>query len=143
MALYPEIDSPCPYRDDLSAIMDGDTCRLCKREVFDLTFMSDDQRVAFMKGCAGEVCVRYSMPLRSTLAATALAAAAFVLPTAAAACEDQVMTIEVMAGGIKDPANVQYVKDASDKNVPAVPVVYEPKPEAPAPQQAVNSKAPS
>jgi len=141
MALYPKIDSPCPYRGDLSAILDGDVCRLCRREVFDLTAMGDAERVAFMKGCAGEVCVIYRMPMRTALAAAALAAAVAAVPTAAAACSDPTNVEMVIVGGIKDPANVQYVKDTSDRNVPSVPVVYEPKKEAPPP---VNSaKAPS
>lgn len=141
MALYPKIDSPCPYKGDLSAILDGDVCRLCKREVFDLTAMGDAERVAFMKGCAGEVCVTYRMPMRTALAAAALAAAVAAVPTAAAACSDPTNVEMVIVGGIKDPANVQYTKDTSDRNVPAVPVVYEPKTEPP---QPVNSaKAPS
>jgi predicted Fe-S protein YdhL (DUF1289 family) len=141
MALYPKIESPCPYKGgDLAAIMDGDVCRLCKREVFDLTAMGDAERVAFMTGCAGEVCVTYRMPMRTALAAAVLAAAVVAVPTAAAACSDPTETyITVVVGGIKDPANVQYVKDTSDQNVPAVPVVYEPKD---APQQAPVSSAP-
>ena len=137
MALYPKIESPCPYKGDLSAIMDGDVCRLCKREVFDLTLMGDAGRVAFMKSCSGEVCVTYRMPMRSALAAAALVA----VPTAAAACSDaiEIQTV-VVTGGIKDPANVQYVRDRSDKGAPEVPVVYEPKHDVPAP---VSSKAPS
>jgi hypothetical protein len=141
MALYPKIGSPCPYKGDLSAILDGDVCRLCKREVFDLTALGDAERVAFMKGCTAEVCVTYRMPMRTALAAAALAAAVVAVPTAAAACSDPTNVEMVIVGGIKDPANVQYVKDTSDRNVPSVPVVYEPKQESP---QPVNSaKAPS
>ena len=143
MTLYPKIESPCPYKGNLSAIMDGDVCRLCKREVFDLTFMGDAERVAFMKGCAGEVCVTYRMPMRTALAAAALAAAVVVVPGVAAACSDATEVETVIVGGIKDPANVQYIKDTSDKNVPAVPVVYEPKQDAPPPQPVNSAKAPS
>jgi hypothetical protein len=124
MAIFPKIQSPCPYKGDLSAIMDGDVCRLCERQVFDLTAMSDGERVAFMKGCAGEVCVSYRLPLRPALAAAAIAAAAIAVPTAAAACSDATEVV-VFTGGIKDPANVQYVKDISSDAVPALPVVYE------------------
>ena len=123
MAIFPKIQSPCPYKGDLSAIMDGDMCRLCKREVFDLSGMSDGERVAFMKGCAGEVCVSYR--LRPALAAAAFAVAAIALPTAAAACSDATEVETVIVGGIKDPANVQYVKDNSSDAVPEIPVVYE------------------
>ena len=38
MAVFPKVQSPCPYKGQLSEIMDGDTCRLCNRQVFDLIF---------------------------------------------------------------------------------------------------------
>ena len=135
MAVFPKIQSPCPYKGDLSAIMDGDMCRLCKREVFDLSGMSDGERVAFMKGCAGEVCVSYR--LRPALAAAAFAVAAIALPTAAAACSDATEVETVIVGGIKDPANVQYAKDNSSDAAPQLPVVYESA--RPARTQAVQS----
>src|SRR5215471_12781011 len=124
MALFPKIQSPCPYLDRLSSIMDGDVCRVCKREVFDLTGMSDGERVAFMKGCAGEVCVSYKIPAR--WAAAALAVAAVSTPVAATACGD-ITEVVVTAGGIKDPANASYVHVPDDKSAPNLPVVYEDK----------------
>lgn len=129
MALFPKIESRCPYKGDISSVMDGDVCRLCKREVFDLTAMSDGERVAFMKGCSGEVCVSYRMP---AIAAMALAAAAVALPTAAAAADQEIV---IVTGGIHDPQNARYVQVPDGKPAPALPVVYEPKP--------VSSKAPS
>ena len=127
MAIYPKIQSPCPYKGDISAIMDGEVCRLCKREVFDLTHMTDGERVAFMQGCAGEVCVKYSFPLKPAVAAAAIAVAAIVVPTAAAACSDATETETVVVGGIKDPANLQYVQVPDAKQAPALPVVTEPQ----------------
>jgi predicted Fe-S protein YdhL (DUF1289 family) len=124
MALFPKIQSPCPYLDRLSSIMDGETCRVCKREVFDLTDMSDGERVAFMKGCSGEVCVTYRFPVRPAVAAAALAVAAIVVPTAVAACDATSETV-VVTGGIKDPANAQYIQVPDGKAVPNLPVVYE------------------
>src|SRR5438105_40030 len=123
MAIFPKIQSPCPYKGEISSIMDGDMCRLCKRQVFDLTEMSDDARVAFMKGCTGEVCVSYRFPLRPVLAAAALAAATIAVPTAAAACTDARTEMVVLVGGINDPANVEYVKDTTDGAVPELPVI--------------------
>jgi predicted Fe-S protein YdhL (DUF1289 family) len=123
MAIFPKIQSPCPYKGNLSDIMDGDVCRLCKREVFDLTAMSDGERVAFMKSCTGEVCVSYRMPVR--LAAAAIAVAAIAAPTVAAACADATGETVVVTGGIKDPANAKYAQDTSDRAVPQIPVVYE------------------
>jgi predicted Fe-S protein YdhL (DUF1289 family) len=124
MAIFPKIQSPCPYKNQLSSIMDGDTCRMCKRQVFDLSDMTDDERVAFMKGCGGEVCVSYS--LRPALAAAAVAIAAIAAPTVATAC-DATDPVVVFVGGIKDPANVQYVQDSADSEIPVLPVVYEDK----------------
>ncbi|MBV9991042.1 MAG: hypothetical protein JOZ72_07085 [Alphaproteobacteria bacterium] len=125
MAIYPKIQSPCPYKGDICDIMDGDVCRLCKREVFDLTHMSDRERVAFLKGCAGQVCVKYSFPLKPAVAAAAIAVAAIAVPTAAAACSDETETVVLVMGGIHDPANAQYVQVPDAKQAPALPVVYE------------------
>ncbi len=120
MALYPRIQSPCPYKNNLSAVMDGDFCRMCKRHVVDLSPMSDIQRVAVLKGCSGEVCVSYSIPAR--LAAAAIAMAAVTAPVAAAAqCVNEI--VEVVVGGIKDPSHTQFVKD--DHATPMLPVVYD------------------
>ena len=123
MALFPKIDSHCPYKGEFSAIMEGDTCRLCKRQVFDLTHMDDAGRVAFMKGCASEVCVTYKFPVRPVLAA-AVVAVAIAAPMAAAAA-DATAEMVVVTGGIKDPANVSYVQNAGDDAIPELPVVYE------------------
>jgi hypothetical protein len=120
MAIFPKIQSPCPYKGNLSDIMDGEVCRLCKREVFDLTDMSDGDRVAFIKGCSGEVCVSYRIPVM----AAAVAAIAIAAPMAAAACEATNAEM-VIVGGIKDPAHTQFVENAGDKAIPALPVVYE------------------
>jgi hypothetical protein len=103
--------------------MDGDMCRMCKRQVFDLTSMSDGERVAFIKGCSGDVCVTYKFPVRKVLAA-AVAIAAIGAPMAAAAC-DATDVVIVSGGGIKDPANVKFVENPGDKAIPELPVVYE------------------
>lgn len=125
MALFPRIQSPCPFKGDLARIMDGDVCRLCKRQVFDLNAMSDDARMAFLKGCSEEICVTYKFPLRPAIAAAALATA-MIAPTALAACEATGEMV-IVTGGIKDPANAQYVQAPVDKSTPALPVVYESK----------------
>jgi predicted Fe-S protein YdhL (DUF1289 family) len=151
MAIYPKVQSPCPYKGDLSAIMDGDVCRLCKREVFDLTHMSDDERVIFMENCTSEVCVTYRFPVKPMLAA-AVVAAAVAIPVAAAACDATTETV-VFVGGIKDPAHTQWVQNAGDRSIPALPVVYESQASAPGqaanasnsapPEMPVNSREPS
>ncbi len=123
MAVFPKIQSPCPYKSDLRAVMDGDFCRMCERHVFDLTAWSDDERVAFLAGCEEEVCVSYRLPLRPAVAAAALAVAALGVPTAAAANADDELAIIV--GGIKDTQFVEYVETAEDRARPELPVVYE------------------
>lgn len=144
MAFFPKIQSPCPYKGDLATVMDGSLCRMCKREVHDLTGWSDGERVAFLAGCETEVCVSYRI-VRPALAAAALAAAslpaaAFAQDSAAPSAEaaapaapEQIVIedIEVMVGGIADPANVEFVSAAELADIPEVPVAYED--EAPSP----------
>lgn len=137
MARFPIVDSPCPYKGKLAEIMDGDHCRLCERQVFDLTAWSDGERAAFLAGCAEQVCVTYRRPLRPALAAAAMAAAAMVAPGAAAAQQsgaDQEMM--VIVGGITDPRNAGFVEDEaaaeSDAAIPELPIVYEDEQGAPA-----------
>ena len=80
MSRFPRIDSPCPYKSQAASFMDGDMCRLCQRQVFDLSAMGEDDRIAFLRGCGEEICVSYRLPVRPAIAAAALAAAAFALP---------------------------------------------------------------
>lgn len=148
MAIFPKIQSPCPYKSELATVMDGDFCRMCKRQVHDLSDWSDGERVAFIAGCSEEVCVSYRLPLRELLAAATLASLA-AAPAAAANGEvnDSGLAIQAMAGmamgaidppeefvmvgGIKDPARAEFVETASDAAVPELPVVYEGPPAAP------------
>lgn len=140
MAMFLKIQSPCPYKSDLSAVMDGDFCRMCKRNVVDLTSWSDEQRVSFLASCETEVCVSYRLPLRPALAVAAMAATVAALPAAAQdAPVAQVAAVEaapdaapvpdeemyIIVGGIKDPKNAQFIEDPADAKMPAMPVVYE------------------
>ena len=146
MAIFPKIQSPCPYKSDLAAVMDGDMCRMCDRQVFDLSFMSDDERMAFLAGCSGEVCVSYRVAFRPALAAAAMAAA-LALPAAAAAQDTAApageaaieaitadeMSIEeaamqeqwITVGGIKDLDKLEFIEDPVDVIIPELPIVYE------------------
>jgi hypothetical protein len=139
MARFPKIHSPCPYLDRLASIMDGDVCRMCKRQVHDLSVMSDVQRDAFLKSCAGrDVCVSYR--IRPALVGAALAAAAIGAPVSAAA---QIEMVVITAGGLRSTKPIEYVETASDRATPLLPVVYEqkkPVPKAPnAPRSAKQS----
>lgn len=134
MAMFPKIQSPCPYKSQLAAIMDGDTCRMCKRVVHDLNGMDDGERVAFLSNCSEEVCVSYSFPMKPAIAAAALALAA-LSPMAAAAQDAPAADAEIdyiIVGGIKDTANIEYVQDPADASIPMLPVAYEDDRAAPA-----------
>jgi predicted Fe-S protein YdhL (DUF1289 family) len=148
MPIFPEIQSPCPYKNSLATLMDGDMCRMCQRQVFDLTAMSDGERTAFLAGCRDEICVSYRLPIRPAIAALALAAAVG-LPSAAAASPDG-ESMQIFVGGIKDPANARMVEQAGDAAMPVLPVVYEParktEPARPAAKPAgrrLSARAPS
>lgn len=138
MPIFPKIQSPCPYKSDLAAVMDGDMCRACKRNVFDLTAMDDGERLAFLAGCEEEVCVSYRLPVRAAVAAAALAAAGMSVPAmgqeVAAPDMEAVMesdavpydeSFDIIVGGIKDPKNVELVEVDADTSVPELPIVYD------------------
>lgn len=120
MPLFPKIQSACPYRNEFASIMDGDNCRMCKRQVVDLTAMNDGERVAFLAGCEEEVCVSYSLPIRQGIRAAAVAAA-IAIPTAAAAQEEMIITV----GGITSPSQVSMVQVPEDATIAELPVLYE------------------
>lgn len=139
MARFPKIDSPCPYKSQLSAVLDGDFCRMCEREVFDLSGWSDGERAAFLSGCETEVCVRYTLPIRPAIAAAALAVAAIAAPahaqdtasaSAALSVPDEELD-QVIVGGIKDPKNARLVEDPADAALPQLPVVFDEPAETP------------
>ncbi|ATQ41912.1 hypothetical protein CSW64_05540 [Caulobacter mirabilis] len=118
---------------------------MCQRQVVALDAMSDDQRVAFLDGCAEEVCVSYRLPLGRIAAATALAFAAAAAPMAAAGQDPAELDMEVIVGGIKDPGKVAYIsvdpaQDAADAAIPELPVVYEAAPAAPGPAVQTTAK---
>ncbi len=128
MIKYPKIDTPCPYKNNLAAILDGDFCTMCERQVFDLSEMIEDERKTFLARCGEEVCVSYSM--RPAIAATALAAAAMTVPTAAIAQDTGadagfMSDMIIIVGGIKDPANTEFVENPEDASIPELPVTYE------------------
>jgi hypothetical protein len=114
--------------------MDGDMCRMCKRQVFDLSAMGEDDRIAFLQGCSEEICVSYRLPIRPAFAAAALAAAAMAMPAAAQDAPAPVAEAaqdygppeeDIFMGGIKDPANAALVAHPDDPALPDVPIVYE------------------
>jgi predicted Fe-S protein YdhL (DUF1289 family) len=140
MALFPRVQRPCPYKSDLSAVMDGDFCRMCNRNVVDLTAWSDAERVRFLSSCETEICVSYRLPLKPALVAAAMAASVAALPAAAqdappapveaVADAGQVYTdnLEIIVGGISTGPKLQFLSipdDPADAAVPDLPVVYD------------------
>lgn len=130
MALFPKVDSPCPYKDSLLNVMDGDICRMCKREVFEISFMTDVERADFLASCKTEVCVSYDMravkqALRPALTAALAGSAGLAMAGAASAQEDY--SDYIIVGGIKDPTNVEMIEDQADQAIPELPIIYEKK----------------
>jgi hypothetical protein len=134
MARFPVIQSPCPYKDNLSAILDGDACRMCKRQVHDLSAMSDEGRVAFFAGCNGaEVCVKYEVRMPKGLARIAMGAAVAAMPLPLAAQEasaapqevEAYEDMEIFVGGIKNTRSVDYIDSETDLKTPELPVIVE------------------
>jgi len=62
----------------------------------------------------------------SSIPAMAALALAVTLPAAASAGE-QPKEVVIVLGAIHDPDNAQYAQAPADKNVPALPVVYDKK----------------
>jgi hypothetical protein len=147
MAVFPKIQSPCPYKDEayFPTMLDGDFCRLCTRQVVDLGGWSDEERMAFLAGCTEEVCVSYKLPLR-TLAAAALTAGMAMMPASAAAQDAVVAPVEpgieasqetmvLTIGAIRDVRAVEYVETAQAGSRPELPVIYEEETPPPVPAQ--------
>ena len=78
MSLFPLIQRPCPYIDRLDSVMEGDFCRMCRREVHDLTGMDEAGRAVFLASCGGDACVRYTLDVKPALAAALIAASVAV-----------------------------------------------------------------
>ena len=141
--MFPLIQSPCPYKGDPAAIITAGNCRLCKREVHDITDWAEEERRAFLSACEGEVCVSYRAGARTAIAAAALAAGAVMTSMPAAAQDAQPAAQEepqdeelmyIIVGGLRQPAKADW-RDGSEQaqkaHKPAkraMPVVYEDTP---------------
>lgn len=145
MTFNPKIDGPCPYKNNLAAVMDGDFCKMCKRNVFDLSEMSDAERIAFLSSCDEEVCVSYTIPVRR-LGVGIAAAAALLAPVPLAAQEVETAAMEdveefdyIIVGGIKDPKSTAQKELVEDKDIPELPVIEESVVELPDSPPAKNT----
>lgn len=87
MSRFPLVQDPCPYKGSIEDILVGAQCRLCQREVHDLTDMSASERRELISGCsdAEGLCVRYRVRAGSAVAAAMLGAAGLASPAMAQA----------------------------------------------------------
>jgi hypothetical protein len=145
MGLFPQVQSPCPYKGPLSDILEGDVCRLCKREVHDLNLLDEAARIALVAGCADEICVRYAVPRGSAIAAAALSAAAMAAPAFAqdapapqdppAQVREITVDIEqppeeeiyIIVGGLRHPGKARWQSDRPAAKGRELPVIEEPQ----------------
>lgn len=137
MAVFPKIQSPCPYKGDLADIVEGDVCKLCQHKVHDITDMSDAERIDLVSNAKTELCVSYKVGARSVLAAMAAGAAVTSMPLAAqdsasAGAELRGSTQVIIVGGMRKPTKTEWVKDEEPSKLAELPVVYE---DAPAPEK--------
>ncbi len=145
MARVPVVESRCPIAG--KQLPDGATehCSLCDRSVHNLDLMSERQRVEFMSGCSGKVCVAYTVRIpqgglrKRALTAAAIAAAALTsLPVAAQetgvegqsgmpdpnglpSCNDY---IEIWVGGISKADQAEWTDDNKDAP-PELPTIVD------------------
>jgi hypothetical protein len=61
MARVPKITSPCPLRLAGTPQPGMDFCGHCQRRVHNLDLMSVSEKEEFLGGCAGNVCVSYTV----------------------------------------------------------------------------------
>ncbi|MGN6521107.1 MAG: hypothetical protein ACTHK2_16980 [Dokdonella sp.] len=155
MACFPKIDQPCPLGIDEQRRIAG-YCGRCSKAVHSLDGMSDAERIAFVRGAKGPLCISY----RTVGRGAALGfGAALALSSPIGHAQDAVTTqatsppaevppppgihgspsspsqeyvdlsgkLEMITvGGISDPAAVEFV-DANDA-LPELPLVHETDP---------------
>lgn len=124
MATFPKITGPCPYRLPLSDLLDVEgTCRLCRRQVHDLSAMTERARRDFLTTCAEDTCVSYRLPAAVTalvIAATVTALPAAAQPAPAAdpqsEASDSEASEDVFIGSVSrvDPGNPTISSLAQD-----------------------------
>ena len=79
MSLLPFIQQPCPYLNRLDEAMEGDFCKMCKRQVHDLSALDDAGKTDFLAACEGKACISYRFDVRPAVSAALMAAGAAVM----------------------------------------------------------------
>ena len=134
MPPFPPIQRLCPYLDRLDEVIDAGFCRMCSREVHDLTAMDARDRTDFLAARGGDACVSYTMHVKPALAAALIAASAAVLapPDAAQAAEHRAAR-NPQAG--RPPHRPRPIQESPvmirTAGVPAMPLVNAPRHTAP------------
>lgn len=135
MTRVPVITSPCPLRWTSAPQAGKDFCGHCQRRVHNLDGLSDAERVAFLSGCSGKVCVFYTVRRPKAVATTlglGLAAAGVIAAGAAPAEEwrtenpiageycDPMITEVVITGGTEAGMKLEWV-DEAEAQAPSAP----------------------
>jgi hypothetical protein len=105
MARVPVITSSCPLRWNAAPRAGKDFCGQCQRRVHNLDAFDDAERQAFLSGCAGKVCVYYTVRRRKAAPSAlglGIAAAAGMLG-AGTAVADEAASPLIVAGEYCDP----------------------------------------
>jgi hypothetical protein len=145
MARVPVIESPCPIAGKQLPAGATEHCTLCERSVHNLDLMNERERVEFMSGCSGKVCVAYTVRIpkqglrkRAATAAALAVAAVASLPLAAQdtgvegqsgmpdpnglpACDD---FLEIWVGGVSKANQAEWVDDHKDAP-PELPTIVD------------------
>ncbi len=131
MGLFPKIESPCPYKDRLDELMQGEMCSMCNKNVFDLTQMDETGRREFMSECSGEVCVSYRLPIRKIVSGAAIIAASAPGLAAAQDASSEAPTNEdlycysdeIIVGGIREAGEALWIDLEAEKHLTDIPKV--------------------
>jgi len=139
MSRVPVVTSPCPFRWTSAPRAGQDFCGHCQRRVHNLDGLSDAERVAFLSGCSGTVCVFYTVR-RPRLVATTLGlglAAAGILAAGSAPADewrtenpiageycDPMLTDIVVTGGTEAGMKLEWV-DEAEAQAPSAPELPE------------------
>jgi hypothetical protein len=133
MARVPVINLPCPLRWKTLPTTGSDFCGQCERRVHNLDAMNEAERRSFFSTCSGEVCVAYTIPRRTGMAA--FGAVAALVGAAQATAQDTYPTQvtgptcdplqeTIVVGGVKSARDVRWV-DEREAARPAAPEIQE------------------
>jgi hypothetical protein len=132
--MFPVINSPCPLKSIQLSQSGNFNCSSCKREVHNLSAMTEQERHDFLLQCEGKICVSYSVKHHVRKVAIAglfaVTASGMALPIAAQTADDLESEFYdlVVVGGVDNPklqALESTDEEAAEKEdtLPLIPVV--------------------